>query len=51
VLALLDMLSPQQWQRGCVHPTYGRWTFEDRTAGMAEHDDSHLEQMKRALVG
>lgn len=51
VLALLGALSPQQWKRGSIHPAHGRVTFEEWTAGMAAHDDSHLDQLRRALDG
>ena len=51
VLALLGKLTPAQWGRGCVHPTHGRVTFRDWTAGMAGHDDNHLAQLRRALDG
>lgn len=49
VLALLASLTPAQWARGSVHPTHGRITFRDWTAGMAGHDDNHLAQLQRAL--
>jgi hypothetical protein len=51
VLALFRALSPQQWKRGSIHPAHGRVTFEEWTAGMAAHDDNHLEQLRRALDG
>jgi hypothetical protein len=51
VLALLGKLSPAEWRRGSIHPTHGRVTFEDWTAGMAAHDDNHLAQLERALLG
>lgn len=49
VLTLLGALSPEQWQRGSIHPELGRTTFEDWTAAMAGHDDNHLEQLQTAL--
>ena len=49
VLALLGRLSPAEWERGCIHPTRGRWTFADWTVGMVHHDDAHVEQLRRAL--
>ena len=49
VLAFLEALSPAQWQRGSIHPERGRVTFEDWTAGVASHDDNHLEQLRQAL--
>ena len=48
---LLGRLSTEQWRRGSIHPVHGRVTFEDWTAGMAAHDDTHLDQLKRALDG
>lgn len=51
VLALLRQLSPEQWRRGSIHPTHGRVTFEDWTAGIAGHDDNHLAQLERTLEG
>lgn len=51
VLAFLDALSPAQWQRAGIHPAHGRLTFEEWTAGVAGHDDNHLEQLRRALGG
>lgn len=49
VLALLASLSPDQWQRGSIHPERGRVSFEEWTAGVAAHDDNHLKQLKQAL--
>ena len=50
-LELLRRLSPEQWERGSLHPTLGRMTFGDWTALMAGHDDNHLDQLTRALDG
>jgi hypothetical protein len=50
-LSLLGALSPAQWQRASIHPERGRVTFEEWTAGIAAHDDNHLEQLRRALAG
>jgi hypothetical protein len=49
VLAFLDCLSPAQWERGCIHPEHGRLTYAEFIAGIAGHDDSHLEQIRQAL--
>jgi hypothetical protein len=49
VLAFLGNLSAQQWQRTGIQPERGRVSFEDWTAGVASHDDNHLEQLRRAL--
>lgn len=48
-LDFLRRLTPEQWQRGCLHPTLGRVTFTDWTAIMAGHDDNHLSQLTHAL--
>ncbi len=45
------MPTREQWKRGSLHPLHGRVTFEDWTAGMAGHDDNHLNQLRRALDG
>jgi len=50
-LEFFNRLTPQQWRRGCQHPTLGRVTFEDWTALMPAHDDNHLAQLERALAG
>jgi hypothetical protein len=50
-LAFLGRLTPDQWRRGCLHPTLGRLTFADWTALLAGHDDNHLAQLTRALAG
>lgn len=49
VLAFLAALTPGQWQRGSIHPEHGRVTFEEWLAGVAGHDDNHLEQLRLAL--
>ncbi|HET7876979.1 MAG TPA: DinB family protein [Methylomirabilota bacterium] len=51
LLALLGKLTPEEWRRGSIHPVHGRVTFADWTAGMAGHDDNHLDQLTRALDG
>jgi hypothetical protein len=50
VLAFLDALPPEQWQRASIHPERGRVTFAEWTAGIASHDDAHLDQLRRALA-
>jgi hypothetical protein len=50
VLALLGSLTGQEWQRGAIHPSRGRLTFGEWLAGMAAHDDAHLDQLRQALV-
>ena len=51
VLEFLRGLKPDQWERGGIHPTRGRMSIKDFVALMAGHDESHLEQLKRALAG
>jgi hypothetical protein len=50
-LKLLAGLTPEQVERGGLHPTRGRMTIKDFVTLMASHDDTHLEQLKRALDG
>lgn len=50
-LVFLRRLAPEQWRRGCIHPTLGRVNFADWVAVIAGHDDNHLDQLKRALEG
>jgi uncharacterized damage-inducible protein DinB len=51
VLEFLRGLKPEQWERGGIHSTRGRMSIKDFVAIMAGHDESHLEQLKRALAG
>jgi hypothetical protein len=50
-LALLRSLTPEQRQRGCLHPTRGRLTIDMFVTMLAWHDDNHLDQLRRALEG
>ena len=50
-LAFLRRLTPVQWQRGSIHATLGRMTFDDWVTLIAAHDDNHLSQLERALEG
>lgn len=50
-LALLRTLTPEQRQRGCLHPTRGRLTIDSFVTMLAWHDDNHLDQLRRALEG
>jgi hypothetical protein len=49
MLAHLQTLSPEEWQRGGIHPRRGRMTVDDFVTDMAWHDDNHLDQLRRAL--
>ena len=50
-LAHLWALSPEQWQRGGLHPRRGRMTVGDFATEMAWHDDNHLDQLRQTLEG
>jgi hypothetical protein len=50
-LALLRTLTPEQLQRGCLHPSRGRITIDGIVTMLAWHDDNHLNQLRRALDG
>ena len=50
-LALLRTLTPDQLQRGCLHPTRGRVTIDAFVTMLTWHDDNHLDQLRRALLG
>jgi hypothetical protein len=50
-LALVQGLSPEQWQRSGHHARRGRMTVDDLVSLMAWHDDNHLDQVGRALDG
>ena len=50
-LDIFRALTPEQWNRGGIHPQHGRLTFENFLAIIAWHDDNHLDQIERALAG
>jgi hypothetical protein len=50
-LALLRSLTPEQRERGCLHPTRGRITTDAIVTMLTWHDDNHLDQLRRALKG
>jgi DinB superfamily len=50
-LALLRRLTPEQRERGCLHPTRGRITIDAIVTMLTWHDDNHLDQLRRALEG
>lgn len=49
VVALLDALSPTQWQRGGIHQARGRMSLGEWVASLADHDDNHLDQLGQVL--
>ena len=51
VLTLFRALTQAQWERAGLVPGVGRRTIAEFTAGVAAHDDNHLDQLKRALDG
>ena len=50
-LKFLISLRPDQWSRGALHPTLGRITISKIVRSMPRHDETHLDQLKRALAG
>lgn len=51
LLTFLRLLDEAQWARGSIHPTGGRKTFDGWLTILAWHDDNHLAQLARVLVG
>jgi DinB family protein len=51
VLALLQSLSPAEWERGGIHLSQGRLTLAEWVDRLAAHDDNHVDQLRRALEG
>ncbi len=51
VLAVLRPLSPEQWERGGIHLGRGRLTLSAWAGRLANHDDNHLDQIRRAVDG
>jgi hypothetical protein len=50
-LETFAQLTPDQWEKGGIHPVRGRITIDDILSTMAWHDDNHLDQLIRALQG
>ena len=48
---LLQELSPEQWERGGTHLGRGRLTLCEWAGRLANHDDNHLDQLRRAVDG
>jgi hypothetical protein len=48
-LALLESLTPEQWQQHGVHSERGRETIEQMVHMTAGHDMNHLQQIERIL--
>lgn len=50
-LALLESLTPEQWQQHGIHSERGPETIEQIVRMTAGHDINHLEQIERLLSG
>ena len=50
-LVTFGNLTPAQWEKGGIHPVRGRITIDGFLSLMAWHDDNHLDQLTRALLG
>jgi hypothetical protein len=50
-LALLEGLTPEQWERHGVHPETGDTTLRELAVNTALHDLNHIEQIVKALAG
>jgi uncharacterized damage-inducible protein DinB len=50
-LALLESLTPEQWQQYGIHSERGQETIEHIVRMTAGHDINHLEQIERLLSG
>ena len=50
-LALLETLTPEQWQQYGMHSERGRETIEQIVRMTAGHDINHLQQIERILAG
>ena len=50
VVTLLAALTPGDWRRGGIHPTRGRRRLVEWVTSLADHDDNHLQQLRRALA-
>jgi hypothetical protein len=51
-LEFLGKLAPEDWARAGLHvDSRGRRTIDEFLSVMAWHDDNHLDQLRRALLG
>jgi len=50
-LQTFAVLTPSEWEKGGVHPLLGRISIDGVLSIMASHDDTHLDQLARALEG
>jgi len=49
-IAMLEALTPEQWQRSGVHAEVGEITIQQLVAHMAAHDAIHLAQIARCII-
>ncbi len=49
-IQFFEALSPQQWERGGVHPERDSFTMTDAAMQVGLHDLDHLEQITRVLA-
>jgi uncharacterized damage-inducible protein DinB len=50
LLEMLRILRPAQLERTAQHPRYGQMTIAQMVAGIANHDQIHLEQINNNLA-
>ncbi len=46
---MLEALTPEQWERRGVHPSFGEMSVLDEAINAVLHDVNHLEQIARVL--
>ena len=49
--ALFVGLTPEQWERGGIHPEYGPFALTDSVLQVGLHDLGHIEQILKILTG
>jgi hypothetical protein len=49
-LRMLNMLSPDEWERAGEHAERGRFTVRELASHMAAHDINHIQQIERLLA-
>lgn len=51
IIATFKALTPEQWERGGIHPERGLFTLTDAALQVVAHDCDHTEQITRILLG
>jgi len=46
---MLEALTPEQWERRGIHPSFGEMSVLDESINATLHDVNHLEQITRVL--